>query len=87
MCSSCRNRLSQLDFSKDTPHVSTHPYTTFDHSSFNVRGEPIVCSPADAVRCFMSTDLDCLAIGNCFLREEEQDASLMHEYVDFFEPD
>ena len=33
MCSSCRNRLSQLDFSKDTPHNSTHPYTTFDHSS------------------------------------------------------
>ena len=34
MCSSCRNRrLSRLDFSKDTPHVSTYPYTTFDHSS------------------------------------------------------
>ena len=57
------------------------------NTSFNVRGEPIVCSPADAVRCFMGTDLGCLAIGNCFLRKEEQDASLMHEYVDFFEPD
>ena len=33
MCSSCRNRLSQLDFSRDTPHNSTYPYTTFDHSS------------------------------------------------------
>ena len=36
VCSSCRNRLSQLDFSKDTPHNSTHPYTTFDHSSPNL---------------------------------------------------
>ena len=46
------------------------------NTSFNVRGEPIVCSPADAWRCFMGTDLDCLAIGNCFLRKEAQDAAL-----------
>ena len=57
------------------------------NTSFNVRGEPIVCTPADAFRCFMGTDLDCLAIGNCFLRKEEQDASLMREYADSFEPD
>ena len=56
------------------------------NTSFNVRGEPIVCSPADAFRCFMGTDLDCLAIGNCFLRKAEQDASLIREYV-IFEPD
>ena len=46
------------------------------NTSFNVRGEPIVCTPADAFRafrCFMGTDLDCLAIGNCFLRKMEQD--------------
>lgn len=34
------------------------------NTSFNVRGEPIVCVPADASRCFMGTDIDCLAIGN-----------------------
>ena len=40
------------------------------NTSFNVDGEPIVCTPADAYRCFMGTDIECLAIGNCFLRKE-----------------
>ena len=57
------------------------------NTSFNVRGEPIVCTPADAFRCFMGTDLDCLAIGNCFLRKAEQDMSLKREYAESFEPD
>ena len=57
------------------------------NTSFNVRGEPIVRTPADALRCFMGTDLDCLAIGNCFLRKAEQDPSLKREYADSFEPD
>ncbi len=57
------------------------------NTSFNVRGEPIVCTPADAFRCFMGTDLDCLAIGNCFLRKAEQDASLKRKYAESFEPD
>ena len=57
------------------------------NTSFNVRGEPIVCTPADAFGCFMGTDLDCLAIGNCFLRKVEQDPSLKREYADSFEPD
>ena len=57
------------------------------NTSFNVRGEPIVCTPADAFRCFMGTDLDCLAIGNCFLRKMEQDPSLKREYAESFEPD
>ena len=52
------------------------------NTSFNVRGEPIVCTPADAFRCFMGTDLDCLAIGNCFLRKMEQDPSLKREYAE-----
>lgn len=42
------------------------------NTSFNVRGEPIVCSPEDAYRCFMGTELDCLTIGNAFLVKEEQ---------------
>jgi len=42
------------------------------NTSFNIRGEPIVCTPEDAFRCFMGTELDALAIGNCFLVKEDQ---------------
>ena len=49
------------------------------NTSFNVRGEPIVCTPEDAFRCFMGTELDALAIGDCFLRKEEQPADLRVE--------
>ena len=45
------------------------------NTSFNVNEEPIVCSPADAFACFMGTDIDCLAVGNLFLRKEAQTAS------------
>jgi carbamoyltransferase len=45
------------------------------NTSFNVRGEPIVCTPADAYRCFMATALDCLVIGPCLLERERQSAS------------
>ena len=44
------------------------------NTSFNVRGEPIVCSPADAYRCFMRTELDYLAIGNLFFDKKKQPA-------------
>ncbi len=57
------------------------------NTSFNVRGEPIVCTPADAFRCFMGTDMDCLAIGNCFLDKDEQDPALAVDYRASFEPD
>ena len=58
------------------------------NTSFNVRGEPIVCTPADAFRCFMGTDIDCLAIGNCFLKKGDQDPSLKVEnYEDSFDLD
>ena len=42
------------------------------NTSFNVRGEPIVNTPEDAFKCFMSSDIDILAIGNCFVKKEEQ---------------
>ena len=42
------------------------------NTSFNVRGEPIVCTPEDAFRCFMGTEIDGLAVGNCFLRKEDR---------------
>jgi carbamoyltransferase len=57
------------------------------NTSFNVRGEPIVGTPEDAFRCFMGTDMDVLAIGNCFLRKEEQDPKLAKDYKSAFELD
>ena len=57
------------------------------NTSFNVRGEPIVCTPEDAFRCFMGTDIDRLAVGDCFLRKEEQDPSLRTDHAGAFEPD
>lgn len=54
------------------------------NTSFNVRGEPIVCTPEDAFRCFMGTELDVLVVGNCFLRKEAQDASLVLDYKNSF---
>jgi carbamoyltransferase len=57
------------------------------NTSFNVRGEPIVCTPEDAFRCFMGTDIEVLAIGNCFMRKQDQDASLKQNYETKFELD
>jgi carbamoyltransferase len=57
------------------------------NTSFNVRGEPIVGSPEDAFRCFMGTEIESLAIGNCFLRKEQQDPSLKQNYEHKFELD
>jgi carbamoyltransferase len=57
------------------------------NTSFNVRGEPIVCTPEDAFLCFMGTEMDVLAIGYCVLRKNEQDANLKHDYASAFSPD
>jgi carbamoyltransferase len=57
------------------------------NTSFNVRGEPIVCTPEDAFRCFMGTDIEALAVGNCFVRKEDQDPGLKRNYKDAFELD
>jgi carbamoyltransferase len=57
------------------------------NTSFNVRGEPIVGSPEDAFRCFMGTEIEVLAVGNCFLRKERQDPSLKQNYETAFELD
>jgi len=50
------------------------------NTSFNVRGEPIVCSIEDAFKCFMGTQLDLLVIGNSLLRKDIQNLSLMEDY-------
>lgn len=95
--------VTHVDYSArvQTVHPDTNPryYALLDafnektgcpvivNTSFNVRSEPIVCTPEDAFRCFMGTEIECLVIGNCFLRKEEQDPSLKLDYKDSFDPD
>ena len=57
------------------------------NTSFNVRGEPIVCTPEDAFRCFMGSDIEVLVIGNCFLKKEDQNSDLKLDYKNAFELD
>jgi carbamoyltransferase len=57
------------------------------NTSFNVRGEPIVCTPEDAFHCFMGTEIEALAAGNCYLRKEDQDPRLKRNYESAFELD
>lgn len=57
------------------------------NTSFNVRGEPIVCTPGDAFRCFMATDIDMLVIGNCVLQKTKQNSALREEYHALYELD
>jgi len=95
--------VTHVDYSAriQTVHSATNPLyhrliSTFKartgcpvivNTSFNVRGEPIVCSPEDAFHCFMGTDMEQLSIGNCVLHKEEQDPALKRDYKDAFELD
>ena len=95
--------ITHVDYSAriQTVHADTNPRyhalisSFFDktgcpllvNTSFNVRGEPIVCTPEDAFRCFMGTELDVLAVGNCLLWKEEQDAALKENYEQRYELD
>lgn len=95
--------VTHVDYSAriQTVHADTNPkfhalLTAFKartgcpvlvNTSFNVRGEPIVCTPEDAFRCFMGSDIEVLVIGNCFLRKEDQSSSLKLDYRNMFEPD
>ena len=80
--------VTHIDYSArvQTVHEETNPryykllqafeektgYATCVNTSFNVRGEPIVCTPEDAYRCFMRTEMDVLVIENYVLRKEDQ---------------
>ena len=55
-------------------------YSVVLNTSFNVMGEPVVCSPVDALRCFYSTGIDYLAIGNFVI--EKQESNLIHKNQD-----
>ncbi len=95
--------ITHVDYSAriQTVHKSTNPryYALINkfyektgcpilvNTSFNVRGEPIVCTPEDAFKCFMGTELDILAVGNNVLLKEEQAASLNKDYKDKYELD
>ncbi|MBZ5523123.1 MAG: hypothetical protein LAP21_12870, partial [Acidobacteriia bacterium] len=57
------------------------------NTSFNVRGEPIVCTPEDAFHCFMGTGLDLLAVGNAILRKSDQNGDLAKDYRSAYELD
>ncbi|MEI9915372.1 MAG: carbamoyltransferase C-terminal domain-containing protein [Methylovirgula sp.] len=57
------------------------------NTSFNVRGEPIVLTPEDAFACFMGTEIEFLAVGNCILRKDAQNPALKRDYKDAFEMD
>ncbi|QXX76005.1 carbamoyltransferase [Methylovirgula sp. HY1] len=95
--------VTHVDYSAriQTVHKDTNPryhalITQFEaltgcpvlvNTSFNVRGEPIVCTPEDAFACFMGTELDFLAVGNCILHKEEQNPGLARDYKHAFELD
>jgi carbamoyltransferase len=95
--------VTHVDYSAriQTVHANTNPLfhrllTCFKektgcpvlvNTSFNVRGEPIVCTPEDAFRCFMGNELDLLVVGQCILHKSEQDARLRQDYSSAFEPD
>ena len=57
------------------------------NTSFNVRGEPIACTPEDAFKCLMGTEIEVLVVGNCFLRKERQNPELKLDYRNVFDPD
>ena len=57
------------------------------NTSFNVRGEPIVCTPEDAFRCFMAAGAELLVCGNCLVRKDAQDPALISDYQAEVEPD
>ena len=95
--------ITHVDFSArvQTVSVSTNPLfhdliTEFKkitgvpilvNTSFNVRGEPIVCTPVDAFKCFMGTDLDILVIGNYFFVKENQNTKLKLDYQNKYSKD
>jgi carbamoyltransferase len=58
------------------------------NTSFNVRGEPIVCSPVDAYKCFMRTEMDTLVLENFYLKKEEQPREIIEKIgLETFAPD
>ena len=53
------------------------------NTSFNIRGEPIVCTPPDAFKCFLATDIDTLVIEDFLIRKEDQPPSMLQTVADY----
>jgi len=95
--------VTHVDYSAriQTVHKETNPlfhklieeferitkYPVLVNTSFNVRGEPIVCSVTDAFNCFMGTDLDILVCNNFILHKDNQNKDLLKEYKNKYELD
>ena len=95
--------VTHVDYSAriQTVHINTNPKyhkliknfksitncPVIVNTSFNIRGEPIVCSVQDAYRCFMGTDLDILVCENFILYKEKQNKQLLKDYRNKFKPD
>lgn len=95
--------VTHVDYSArvQTVHKETNPtfhklieeferitkYPVLVNTSFNVRGEPIVCSATDAFNCFMGTDLDVLVCNNFILYKENQNEDLLNDYKSKYELD
>jgi carbamoyltransferase len=95
--------ITHVDYSAriQTVHADTNPkyhaviskfkektgYPLVVNTSFNVRGEPIICTPTDAFKCFMGTEMDVLAVGNYVLHKEHQDEALKENYEERYELD
>lgn len=79
---------NQLYYDMINQFYKDHGCPLVINTSFNVRGEPIVCTPADAYRCFMRTNMDYLAVGSFLIDKKKQDQNDVNfEEVNLFEPD
>lgn len=95
--------ITHVDYSAriQTVHANTNPkyfdlITKFKeltgcpvlvNTSFNVRGEPIVCTPEDSFNCLMGTEIEFLVVGNAIMRKEDQDPALIKDYKNAYELD
>jgi carbamoyltransferase len=66
-------------FTVDAPILDLTGSPVIVNTSFNIRSEPILCTPEQAYRCFMATDIDCLVIENHLLLKESQPAALLED--------
>ncbi len=80
-------RISKPRVRGSNPLGRANKFNVFVNTSFNVRGEPIVCTIQDACRCFMGTDLDMLVCGNYILYKDQQNIQLKEKYKNKFNLD
>ena len=77
--------ITHVDYSARIQTLTGCPVIV--NTSFNVRGEPIVCTPEDSFNCLMGTEIEFLVVGNCIMHKEDQDPSLIKDYKNAYELD